>query len=465
MLFKKLSLAFASMALFATGADAQQLEIIAPDTVGVRGMIANHGEFKNIQFTDGKMLYDSEKCKDYTEATIFIMSDLKGFIPVVIEPGQTLSVTLKKKNGEVVPEFKGKNSEACIFLNQADKVLAKGWQTVTYDENDDEHVTLNKDFDFEAEKARVGKAYATAKKLASKVKEPEHRDYYLHYTDANYLYSLISIVKAKEGMAGRNIKDCSEYKELVSRIDPNDSVMSSIGLVSEYIDSKCTHSYRGGDLTAYALERIAVISSNISNEKIAHRFYNELASTIFNSDNTKMDLDAFWTEYTKHADKPLVDHYQVTYNSRKATVSGAPCPDETFMDIDGNKHQLSEFFNKGKYIYIDIWATWCGPCCAEIPYIEKHVEHYKNNDKIQFVSISVDSKIDAWKKKLAKDNPQWPQFVVQNKDEYEKLSKDWGITGIPRFLIINPDGTINNASAFRPSDEQFREKIDAIIAK
>lgn len=454
------------MALFAVNAGAQLLEITAPDTVGIRGMIACHGDFKDIQFTDGKMVYDSEKCKDYDEASIFIMSELNAYITVQLERGQTLQVKLLKKNDEVVPEFKGKNRDASIFLNKVPDVLAKGWESRTYnDETDEESVTVNKDFDFDAEKVRVGKAYNEVKKLASKLKDEKLRNYYKEYTDANYLYSLISLAKAREHMAGRNIKDCTEYNEFISRIDPNDTLMNGIGLVSEFIDSKCAHSYYSQSLTDYALERIAVISQYIQNEKVSHKFYNELATTVFNSDyNSKsIDIDAFWTEYTKHADKPLVDYYQTVYDSRKATASGTPCPDETFRDIDGNKHQLSEYFNKGKYIYIDIWATWCVPCCAEIPYIEKHVEHYKDNDKIQFVSISIDHDLDAWKKKLAKDNPQWPQFAVQSKDEYNKLSKDWGITGIPRFLIINPDGTINDSSAFRPSDENFRAKIDAII--
>ena len=55
------------------------------------------------------------------------------------------------------------------------------------------------------------------------------------------------------------------------------------------------------------------------------------------------------------------------------------------------------------------------------------------------------------------------QFVTRTKEEYQKLSSDWGITGIPRFILINPDGTINNNAAFRPSDPNFTELLDAII--
>ena len=90
--------------------------------------------------------------------------------------------------------------------------------------------------------------------------------------------------------------------------------------------------------------------------------------------------------------------------------------------------------------------------------------HYKDNPKIQFLSISIDSKKQAWLDKLEKDKPEWLQFLC-NKEEYELLSKQWGITGIPRFVIINADGTINQAEAFRPSNEQFREMIDKILGE
>lgn len=123
-------------------------------------------------------------------------------------------------------------------------------------------------------------------------------------------------------------------------------------------------------------------------------------------------LDTFWTNYKKVADKQNIDYFQVVIDSKAATASGKSCPKTTFSDPEGNPHSLSEFFGKGKSLYIDIWATWCIPCCTEIPYVEKLVEHYKDNPRLQFISISIDHNIDAWHKKLAKDKPQWQQFIT-----------------------------------------------------
>ena len=86
-----------------------------------------------------------------------------------------------------------------------------------------------------------------------------------------------------------------------------------------------------------------------------------------------------------------------------------------------------------------MWATWCGPCCAEIPHLEKLVERFKDNDKIQFISISVDTALKAWLNKLEKDKPAWAQFIFP-KEEAARFMQAWGISGIPRFILIDRNG-------------------------
>lgn len=77
--------------------------------------------------------------------------------------------------------------------------------------------------------------------------------------------------------------------------------------------------------------------------------------------------------------------------------------------IDGKQVELSSLL-KGKFSYIDVWATWCGPCCAEIPHLERLVEKYKDNDNVQFISISVDADRKAWENKLKKADKDRPYF-------------------------------------------------------
>lgn len=174
------------------------------------------------------------------------------------------------------------------------------------------------------------------------------------------------------------------------------------------------------------------------------------------------DVDRFWKSYCEMAggDSTLIRKYQDKVVAIKAIKKGKEAPDFTFSDRDGKSYHLKDF--RGKVLYIDCWATWCGPCCKEIPFLEKRVEEYKDNDKVRFISISMDSNKQAWMNKLDKDKPQWEQFIV-SKEEHKALSKAYGISGIPRFLVINANGTIANGDAFRPSDEKFHEQLDEII--
>lgn len=174
------------------------------------------------------------------------------------------------------------------------------------------------------------------------------------------------------------------------------------------------------------------------------------------------DVDRFWKSYCEMAggDSTLIKKYQDKVVAIKAIKKGKEAPDFTFSDHDGKSYHLKDF--RGKVLYIDCWATWCGPCCKEIPFLEKRVEEYKDNDRVRFISISMDSNKQAWMNKLDKDKPQWEQFIV-SKEEHKALSKAYGISGIPRFLVINANGTIANGDAFRPSDEKFHEQLDEII--
>ena len=131
---------------------------------------------------------------------------------------------------------------------------------------------------------------------------------------------------------------------------------------------------------------------------------------------------------------------------------GAPAIDCEWSDVQGKTSRLSDLF--GKVLYIDVWATWCGPCCAEIPYLEKLAEHYKNDARLDIVSVSVDADRGAWEDKLAKDKPRWKQFLQGN------FTSLYNINGIPRFILLDKTGKIITVDAPRPSDPEIISWLD-----
>jgi len=141
------------------------------------------------------------------------------------------------------------------------------------------------------------------------------------------------------------------------------------------------------------------------------------------------------------------------FNKIKALSAGTPSPKFNYENHKGGKTSLESL--KGKYVYIDVWATWCGPCRQEIPSLQKVEQQYEGKN-IEFVSISIDAKKDyeKWKKLVTDQKLGGVQLVADN-DWNSQFVKDFAIDGIPRFILVGPDGNIVNADAPRPSDPQL----------
>lgn len=125
-----------------------------------------------------------------------------------------------------------------------------------------------------------------------------------------------------------------------------------------------------------------------------------------------------------------------------------------------------EIFNfKGKTVYIDLWATWCGPCVAEIPFSKKLQKKFGPNDPVVFLNVSVDQNQEAWKKMVLAD-AGWKgtHIVVPPVDGQSPVMTRYMIWGIPRFMLINRSGKIVLVDAPRPSTgDVIAEKITSLI--
>lgn len=133
----------------------------------------------------------------------------------------------------------------------------------------------------------------------------------------------------------------------------------------------------------------------------------------------------------------------------------------TYKDINDKPVSFSDF--KGKFVYIDLWATWCGPCKAEIPHMKKIEEDYHGKN-IVFVSLSLDKPKDAqkWKDFVTKEQLKGIQ-IMADKDFSSDVAKNYDVNAIPRFLLFDTKGNIINADALRPSNPELREQLDKLL--
>ncbi|HZV68482.1 MAG TPA: TlpA disulfide reductase family protein [Saprospiraceae bacterium] len=126
---------------------------------------------------------------------------------------------------------------------------------------------------------------------------------------------------------------------------------------------------------------------------------------------------------------------------------GNPAPDFTYSDLEGKMVSLHDF--RGKVVYLDIWASWCGPCRGEIPFAKKLEEEMKGKDVV-FLSVSVDVDEDAWKK-IIKDKSMGGIHLISKGNFDSQIAKLYNVKGIPMYLIIGKDGNIVSNNAARPS--------------
>lgn len=137
-------------------------------------------------------------------------------------------------------------------------------------------------------------------------------------------------------------------------------------------------------------------------------------------------------------------------------LKGQPAIDFTFNDVDGNPHRLSEY--KGKVIYLDFWATWCGPCIQESPYFESLSKEFAGKD-IAFIPMSTDSSTRPWLSFIKAHKKELPQFnTVDN-----TIRSEWAIFYIPRFVVIDKDFNIVDAYAPRPSQPEAKTLLESLL--
>ena len=193
-------------------------------------------------------------------------------------------------------------------------------------------------------------------------------------------------------------------------------------------------------------------------------FYKEEIKKLLSNDKIDAEIKE---RYSKEYDRIIsnmengykASHGSATPQSNQSAKKGKPSPNFIFENAKGGTTSLKDL--KGKYVYIDVWATWCGPCKQQIPYLKKLEKKFKNKS-IQFVSISVDDARrngGSWEKAKAK----WLKFVKDNKlggiqlfaDKgwQSDFIKQYGIRGIPRFILLDKQGNIINENAPRPSQQ------------
>ncbi|MDA0732900.1 MAG: TlpA disulfide reductase family protein [Bacteroidetes bacterium] len=152
--------------------------------------------------------------------------------------------------------------------------------------------------------------------------------------------------------------------------------------------------------------------------------------------------------------------------NRRSALAALPQPGEaaidfTYPDKDGNDVALSDFV--GSVVYVDVWATWCGPCRTEMPFLHDLEAEYSDKN-VTFIGVSVDVEKNrqVWLDMMEEKDMKGVQIFA---DGWSQITKDYAINGIPRFMLFDTEGNVSNLNADRPSSDDIRPALDALLVE
>lgn len=424
----------------------------APSSVTVYYEIDGVNTIEEIDVdSTGTFVYNPELPVEKVDLCIASGKDLFG---ARIAKGDAIEATI---NGENIT-FDGDNTAISDFLS----AYHSAYNYLKFKVKPDQ---IEAGYDFNAQKNMLDEGADKARATLSSV-PAEDRDYYTALNQAGYDYVLLSILSSDHYL---NKQDhTAEMEEIVARIDPNSDEARVSGLLSMWVRSDSVLNARisdNRDALGSTAAQIKAIDEVLTNQANKNNLYSMVTSMLLFYNPSDEALETFFEQVKPQFDNaPAVEAQlrQQIADSKKVVSDGDPLPsDPIVISPDGTKHNLASLFD-GKIVYIDLWATWCGPCCREIPFLEKVVEQYKDNDNVKFISISCDQDKEAWLKKLEKDNPSWPQYIFDEKTG-NQFMKAMHANGIPRFFLIGRDGKFILVNATRPSDPKMVEELNAAL--
>lgn len=359
----------------------------------------------------------------------------KWLIPLYLEQGKNLMITL---GHEQAPVFEGPGAKENEYLNSE---LFR-------------QVSLNNELE---EERFIGEVRVLEQKLSAHLKE-QHLDAAFTDTESKRLHYWVCTLWRQYITPYHRPSD-SFYEQLEKAVQEDTALMK----LPEYkkawkglVEVMATKDLWSWDPYEIVRKQLAYLDEKIKDPALIGYLADDIIIAYIRRYGIAEAGELLPIYRTKVRDASKVKALEDLCSGWARIAPGQFSPDFACPDLSGKTVGLADL--KGKYVYIDVWATWCGPCCAELPHLQKLEQKFATRN-IAFVSISCDRNKEAWKKMIGEKQLGGIQL---NGGENSDFMKAYMIRGIPRFILLDREGKILNADMSRPSDSRTVEVLEAL---
>lgn len=156
---------------------------------------------------------------------------------------------------------------------------------------------------------------------------------------------------------------------------------------------------------------------------------------------------------------PVLESVRRQIEAVERSAVGQPYMNLTLKNTAGETVALSSLTGNGRWVLLDFWATWCGPCCREIPHLKEAYEALKGRG-FEIYAVSIDSDTERWRQFVAENGLAWTNVISEGGGKESPAAAMYGIRFIPSNFLIAPDGTI---AAKNVPGRQLQERLEKLI--
>lgn len=252
------------------------------------------------------------------------------------------------------------------------------------------------------------------------------------------------------------------YPDVLNNLNLDEAELSDIfyytNLIQSYIREKNRKEGEENDSTDLKYAFLLKLDETVQNSKVKSQVSYRQALHYM----TKTEVPELFMEKIRDlmTDSIQLNYIEDIFRKIILTQKGKPSPGFSFKNKNGEMIALSDL--KGNVVYLDIWATWCVPCKKELPYLDSLQNDYANKN-IAFVSIAWEDNKVRWRNFIEEKEIRGIQLFADNSDAPFFIDYSVRGSGIPRFILLDQNLNILDATAKRPSDESLRKQLDELL--